>query len=158
MTNIPAVRGMYFEEFEVGQKMSSPGRTITESDIVGFAGLSGDYNLIHTDAEYSKNSPFGARVAHGLLGLSIASGLSLRTGVLEGTVMAFREINSWKFVKPVFIGDTIHVEMEIIETKAMSRVGGGKVDLLFDVQNQNSETTMKGVWSVLVMSKPEESA
>jgi len=155
MTNIPAARGMYFEEFEIGQKMISPGRTITESDIVGFAGLSGDFNLIHTDAEYSKNSPFGARVAHGLLGLSIASGLALRTGVLEGTVIAFREIVSWKFVKPVFIGDTIHVEMDIIETKAMRRLGGGKVDLLFDVQNQNGETTMKGVWSVLVMSKPE---
>ncbi len=155
MTNIPAARGMYFEEFEVGQKMISPGRTITESDIVGFAGLSGDYNLIHTDAEYSKNSPFGARVAHGLLGLSIASGLALRTGVLEGTVIAFREIVSWKFVKPIFIGDTIHVEMEIIETKAMRRLGGGKVELLFDVQNQNGETAMKGVWSVLVMSKPE---
>ena len=155
MTNLPAARGMYFEEFKVGQKMISPGRTITESDVVGFAGLSGDYNLIHTDAEYSKNSPFGARVAHGLLGLSIASGLALRTGVLEGTVIAFREIVSWKFVKPVFIGDTIHVEMEIVETKAMRRLGGGKVELLFDVQNQNGETTMKGVWSVLVMSKPE---
>jgi len=150
-----SVLGHYFEEFEVGQKMISPGRTITESDIVGFAGLSGDYNLIHTDAEYSKSSPFGARVAHGLLGLSIASGLALRTGVLEGTVIAFREIVSWKFVKPVFIGDTIHVEMEIVETKAMRRLGGGKVELLFDVQNQNGETTMKGVWSVLVMSKPE---
>jgi 3-hydroxybutyryl-CoA dehydratase len=155
MTTLPAVRGMYFEEFEVGQKMVSPGRTVTESDVVGFAGLSGDYNLIHTDAEYSKTTPFGARVAHGLLGLSIASGLALRTGVLEGTVIAFREIVSWKFVKPVFINDTIHVEMEIIETKAMRRVGGGKVDLNFDVKNQNNETTMKGIWSVLVMSKPE---
>ncbi len=155
MTTIPAIRGMYFEEFEVGQKMISPGRTVTESDVVAFAGLSGDYNLIHTDAEYSKTSPFGARVAHGLLGLSIASGLAVRTGVLEGTVIAFREIASWKFVKPVFIGDTIHVEMEIIATKAMRRLGGGKVDLNFDVKNQNGETTMKGVWSVLVMSKPE---
>ena len=154
MATVPAARGMYFEEFEVGQKMISPGRTVTESDVVGFAGLSGDFNLIHTDAEYSKNSPFGARVAHGLLGLSIASGLALRTGVLEGTVIAFREIVSWKFVKPVFIGDTIHVEMEIIETKAMRRLGGGKVELNFDVQNQNGETTMKGIWSVLVMSKP----
>jgi 3-hydroxybutyryl-CoA dehydratase len=155
MTTMPAARGMYFEEFEVGQKMFSPGRTITETDVVGFAGLSGDYNLIHTDAEYSKNSPFGARVAHGLLGLSIASGLALRTGVLEGTVMAFREINSWKFVKPIFIGDTIRVEMEIVETKAMKRLGGGKVELLFNVLNQSDETTMKGVWSVLVMGKPE---
>ena len=152
---IPAARGLYFEEFEVGQKMLSPGRTITESDVVGFAGLSGDFNRIHTDAPYAENSPFGARVAHGLLGLSIASGLALRTGVLEGTVMAFREINSWKFTKPVYLGDTIHVEMEIIETKAMKRVGGGKVELEFDLQNQDNITVMKGVWSVLVMSKPE---
>ena len=154
-TNVPAVRGYYFEEFEIGQKMVSPGRTITESDVVGFAGLSGDFNQIHTDEQYAANSPFGARVAHGLLGLSIASGLALRTGVLEGTVMAFREINSWKFTKPVYLGDTIHVEMEIIETNAMKRVGGGKVALEFDVQNQDGETVMKGIWSVLVMGKPE---
>ena len=154
-TTMPAARGLYFEEFEVGQKMISPGRTVTESDIVGFAGLSGDFNLIHTDAEYAANSPFGARVAHGLLGLSIASGSALRTGVLEGTVMAFREINGWKFVKPVYIGDTIHVEMEIITTKAMKRLGGGKVELNFDVKNQKDETVMKGIWSVLVIAKPE---
>ena len=154
-TTAPAVRGLYFEEFEVGQKMISPGRTITESDVVGFAGLSGDFNQIHTDEEYAANSPFGARVAHGLLGLSIASGLALRTGVLEGTIMAFREINSWKFTKPVYLGDTIHVEMTIVSTKAMKRLGGGKVELAFDVQNQKGKTTMKGVWSVLVMGKPE---
>ncbi len=148
------VRGLYFEEFEVGQKMISPGRTITESDVVGFAGLSGDFNRIHTDAPYAEKSPFGARVAHGLLGLSIASGLALRTGVLEGTVMAFREIKNWKFTKPVYLGDTIHVGMKIIETKAMKRLGGGKVELQFDVQNQDNVTVMKGVWSVLVMSKP----
>ena len=151
---IPAARGMYFEEFEVGQKMISPGRTITESDIVGFAGLSGDYNQIHTDAQYSESSPFGARVAHGLLGLSIASGLALRTGVLEGTVMAFREINTWKFIKPIYIGDTIHVEMEITATKALRRVGGGSVALIMDVQNQDGDTVMKGTWTTLVMSKP----
>ncbi len=154
-TTVPAVRGLYFEEFEVGQKMISPGRTITESDVVGFAGLSGDFNQIHTDEQYAANSPFGARVAHGLLGLSIASGLALRTGVLEGTVMAFREISSWKFTKPVYLGDTIHVEMKIIETKAMKRLGGGKVELQFDVKNQKDDTVMKGVWSVLVMGKPE---
>jgi 3-hydroxybutyryl-CoA dehydratase len=154
-TTIPAARGLYFEEFEVGQKMVSPGRTITESDVVGFAGLSGDFNQIHTDAAYAEKSPFGARVAHGLLGLSIASGLALRTGVLEGTVMAFREIINWKFVKLMYLGDTIHVEMDVITTKALKRLGGGKVELNFNVKNQNDETVMKGVWSVLVMGKPE---
>jgi len=153
-TTIPAVRGMYFEEFEVGQKMISPGRTITESDVVGFAGLSGDFNRIHTDKQYAANSPFGARVSHGLLGLSIASGLALRTGILEGTVMAFREIIGWKFTKPVYLGDTIHVEMEITETKAMRRLGGGSVILQMDVKNQDGVTVMKGSWNTLVMSKP----
>jgi acyl dehydratase len=146
---------MYFEEFEVGQKIVSAARTVTESDIVTFAGLSGDYNQIHTDAEFGKGTPFGQRIAHGLLGLSIASGLAMRTGLLEKTVMAFREIAEWKFVKPIFIGDTIHVEMEITETKALPRLGGGSVTLALDVRNQRGETAMKGAWVVLVMSKPQ---
>ncbi|MDO9131256.1 MAG: MaoC/PaaZ C-terminal domain-containing protein [Anaerolineales bacterium] len=154
MSPIPSPRGMYFEEFQIGQRILSPGRTITESDIVTFAGLSGDFNQIHTDAEYSQTSPFGQRVAHGLLGLSIASGLALRTGVLEGTVMAFREIGEWKFVKPVFIGDTIHVEMEVAKTKAFPRLGGGAVTIAIQVENQRDEVVMKGNWITLVMSKP----
>lgn len=154
MSPISSPRGMYFEEFQIGQRILSPGRTITESDIVTFAGLSGDFNQIHTDAEYSKVSPFGQRVAHGLLGLSIASGLALRTGVLEGTVMAFREIGEWKFVKPVFIGDTIHVEMEVAETKTFPRLGGGAVTIAIQVENQRDEVVMKGNWITLVMSKP----
>ena len=148
-------RGMYFEEFEPGQHITSSGRTITESDIVAFAGLTGDYNQIHTDEEYSKKSGFGKRVAHGLLGLSIASGLAVRTGILEETVMAFREINDWKFVKPIFIGDTIHVEMQVIETKALRRLGGGSVVIELKVINQNDEPVMKGTWNTLVVSKPK---
>jgi 3-hydroxybutyryl-CoA dehydratase len=147
-------RGMYFEEFVAGQKIISAGRTVTESDIVTFAGLSGDYTQIHTDAEFSKNTPFGQRVAHGLLGMAIASGLAAQTGVLEGTVLAFREIIEWKFVKPIFIGDTIHVEMEVKETKAMPRIGGGAVALVLQLKNQHADVLMKGTWSVLMASKP----
>ena len=155
MTNASAFsRGLYFEEFEIGQKIMTVGRTIAESDIFEFAGFSGDYNQIHTDAEFSKNTPFGQRVAHGLLGLSIASGLAMRTGVLEGTVIAFREIDNWKFIAPVFIGDTIHVEMEVAETKALPRIGGGSVIVTLDVKKQSGETVMKGAWTILVMSKP----
>jgi 3-hydroxybutyryl-CoA dehydratase len=147
-------RGKYFEEFQIGQNICSPGRTITEADIVNFAGLSGDFNQIHTDAAYSSTSPFGQRVAHGLLGLSIASGLAVQTGILLGTVIAFREISDWKFIKPVFIGDTIHVELEIIETKEMRRLGGGAVIINLEVKNQTSEIVMKGQWKVLVAGKP----
>jgi len=147
-------RGMYFEEFEVGQTIRSPGRTVTEADVVLFAGLSGDFNTIHTDAEYAATTPFGARVAHGLLGLALASGLAVRTGIMEGTVLAFREIISWKFSRPVFIGDTIHIIIEVEETKAIPRLGGGSLLLAVDVRNQDNETVMKGRWSVLVQSQP----
>lgn len=148
-------RGMYFEEFQAGQKITSAGRTITEADIVAFAGLSGDFTTIHTDAEYSKNTPAGQRIAHGLLVLSVASGLAAQTGVLEGTVIVFREISEWKFVQPVFIGDTIHVEMDVTETKALPRVGGGTVAIELKVKNQHDQAVMKGTWTVLMASKPK---
>ena len=155
MGNISSKRGMWFEEFVVGQQIITPGRTITESDIVSFAGLSGDYNQIHTDLEYAGATPFGQRVAHGLLGLAVASGLANRTGILEGTVIAFREINNWKFTSPVFIGDTIRAELNIIETKSIPRVGGGSLIIEILVKNQRDEVTMKGTWTVLVSNKPK---
>ncbi|MEX2161333.1 MAG: MaoC/PaaZ C-terminal domain-containing protein [Anaerolineales bacterium] len=150
----PAQRGMYFEEFKVGHRILTAGRTVTESDIVLFAGLSGDFNQIHIDAEFSKASPFGARVAHGLLGLSIASGLVVQTGFMEGTIMAFREVNEWKFIKPIYIGDTIHVETEVKETKAIPRIRGGSIIISLDVKNQTGETLMKGTWTALIASRP----
>jgi acyl dehydratase len=151
----PAQRGMFFEEFEPGQKIKTMGRSVTETDVVSFAGLSGDFNQIHTDAAYAATSPFGQRVAHGLCVMSIASGLATLTGVMEGTVLAFREILEWKFSKPVFFGDTIHVEMEVIETKAFPRLGGGAVFLKLDVKNQKDEVVQSGKWSVLMMSRPK---
>jgi acyl dehydratase len=154
MGPITAQRGYYFDQFEPGQHFVTAGRTITEGDIVTFAGLSGDYNQIHTDAEFSKTTPFGQRVAHGLLVLSIASGLAMRSGVLEGTVLAFREINHWKFSSPVFIGDTIRVELAVIETRALPRLGGGAVVIELAVKNQRDETTMKGSWTALVANQP----
>jgi acyl dehydratase len=147
--------GKYFEEFETGMTFVSPGRTVTESDIVTFAGLSGDYTQIHTDVEFSKSTPVGQRVAHGLLGLSIASGLAVRTGVLEGTVIAFLEISEWKFIKPVFIGDTVRVSLYVLETKELRRIGGGAVNIELRLLNQNDDTVMKGIWKILVASRPE---
>jgi acyl dehydratase len=155
MGKISSQRGMWFEEFEVGQQIITPGRTITENDIVSFAGLSGDYNQIHTNAEFAGETPFGQRIAHGLLGLSIASGLAMRTGILEGTVIAFREINNWKFSNPVFIGDTIYAELNIIETKPIPRLGGGSLIIEIVVINQRDEITMKGTWTALVASEPK---
>jgi len=146
-------RGMHFEDFVVGEKYYSVARTITEGDIVTFAGLSGDYNQIHTDAEYTKSTPYGKRIAHGLLVVSIASGLLAQSGIIEGTVLAFREISNWKFAKPVFIGDTVRVEAEVKGVKALSRLGGGAVDLELSVLNQDDAIVMKGTWKVLVAGR-----
>jgi len=146
---------MYFEEFEIGQTIETAGRTITESDVVRFAGLSGDYNQIHVDQEYSKLTQFGQRVAHGLLVLSIASGLSVQTGVMEGTVVAFREISEWKFSKPVFIGDTIHVEMEVVDMKEYRRIGTGALVIDVRVINQQGEVVMRGIWNNLMLLRPK---
>jgi 3-hydroxybutyryl-CoA dehydratase len=148
------VHGQYFEEFSVGQRIISPARTVTEADIVAFAGLSGDYNSIHTDAAYAADSPFGQRVAHGLLGLAIASGLAVRTGIMEETVFAFREIKDWKFSSPIFIGDTVHIAIEVEEMKPLPRLGGGSLLLGLELINQRQERLMHGHWSVLVHSRP----
>lgn len=154
----PAQRGMYFEEFVVGQQVRTSSRTITETDIVAFAGLSGDFNQIHVDAEYAKTTPYGQRIAHGLVTLSIASGLAVQTGIMEGTILAFREIIEWKFSQPVFIGDTIHVLLEVLEVKPVPRLGGGAVIISLDVRNQADKTVHKGKWVVLMLSQPKAPA
>ena len=150
----PKPRGLYFEEFQPAQKIITAGRTVTEADVVNFAGLSGDYNQMHVDEAYSQKTTFGKRVAHGLLVVSIVSGLAVQTGVMEGTVMAFREINEWKFARPVFFGDTVHAVLEVREKKELRRIGGGSVTIELDVINQNDEVVMKGVWVVLIATRP----
>lgn len=146
-------RGRYFEEFTEGQQVVTAGRTVTEGDIVRFAGLSGDFNQIHTDAAYAAEAMFGERIAHGLLVLAIATGLAVQTGIIEGTVLAFRELD-WKFSRPVMIGDTVRAEIEIVETKALPRLGGGNVRMKVSVVNQRGEVVHRGHWDMLVKSKP----
>lgn len=151
-----APRGYYFEEFEVGQQIQTGGRTVTEADIVNFAGVSGDFNAIHTDRDFARDTPYGERISHGLLVLSIISGLAVQTGFMEGTILAWREILDWKFSRHVRIGDTVHGVIEVEELKPISRLGGGSVLLKIQVFNQEDTLVMQGRWSVLVLSKPDE--
>jgi 3-hydroxybutyryl-CoA dehydratase len=146
-------RGLYFEEFEIGGEQISPARTITETDVVMFAALSGDYTQLHTDEEFARKTPYGRRIAHGLLLLSIASGLAARLGFIEGTALAFREL-SWKFSLPVFMGDTVHVKAVCKELKPMARLGGGLVIFDVCVVNQDGKTVQRGDWHVLVAGRP----
>jgi len=145
-------RGAFFEDFTVGQKLVSPSRTVTETDVTIFAGLSGDYNPLHTDAEFAGSTRFGKRIAHGLLGLSIASGLAARLGFIDGTAEAFLGLD-WKFRGPIYIGDTIHVNIEVSRTKPMKRLGGGIVSFNIEVINQSKKAVQKGVWRILVRGR-----
>ncbi len=149
--------GLYFEDLEIGHAMATKGRTITEADIVNFAGLSGDYNPLHTDATFAAETEFGQRVAHGALGFSVATGLSYQLGFLEGTVMAFLEL-TWKYSAPIYIGDTLHCELTIKDLKPMRRLGGGKVTLEVRVLNQEGKIVQRGDWVLLVRSRPEGGA
>jgi 3-hydroxybutyryl-CoA dehydratase len=156
MTNQTS-HGLYFEEFEEGMTLETRGRTITESDIVNFAGLSGDYNPMHTNAVFAEKTQFGQRVAHGLLGLSIASGLSYQMGFLEGTVLAFTGLE-WKFRAPTFIGDTVRVQVKVTKKREMKAAGGGFVTFDVKILNQDDAVAQKGEWTILVASKPEDNA
>lgn len=144
---------LYFEDMEVGQKFVTKGRTVTETDIVNFAGLSGDFNRLHTDAEWAKNAQFGARVAHGLLGLAIATGLSQQLGHTSGTVVAFLGM-SWRLVKPIYIGDTIHEEQTVME-KRVSKKGQGIVTLHCEIKNQRGEVVQEGERTIMLARKQE---
>jgi 3-hydroxybutyryl-CoA dehydratase len=153
MSESPHPPGRYFEEFEVGEALETPARTITETDVVIFAGLSGDYNPLHTDAEFAKETMFGERIAHGMLGLSIVSGLAWRTGFMEGTADALISVET-KFRNPVKFGDTIRAKFEVRQKKEMKRLGGGFVTFNVVVLNQRDETIQKGDWTVLIRSAP----
>jgi acyl dehydratase len=143
---------LYFEQFEIDDEVVTSGRTITETDIVNFAGLTGDFNAIHTNAVHAAQDTFGKRVAHGMLIHSIASGLAVQTGIIEGTVMAFRELSA-KFSLPVFIGDTIHVKLVVTEKKALRRLGGGNITMKVSVLNQDDKVVQRGEWVMLVKSE-----
>ena len=145
-------RGLYFEDFTIGQEIVTRGRTITEADVVNFAGVTGDYNQIHVDDKFAKAFDFGQRIAHGMLVQSVAVGLAVMSGFIEGTVLAFRELNC-KFSKPVFFGDTVHARLEIVEKKAFRRLGGGNVTIKFRVISGDDNVVQRGEWVMLVKSR-----
>jgi acyl dehydratase len=132
---------MYFEDFQSAPDLMTRGRTITEADVVGFAGLTGDFVELHTNEEFAKRSPFGRRIAHGALVFSISIGLATRTNVLEDTLLAFAGVDRLRFVAPVFIGDTIHATKRVAERKEL---GADKGTVTFEtrVVNQRGELVL----------------
>ncbi len=145
---------LFVDDVEVGQEWDSPGRTITETDIVNFAGVSGDFNPIHMDHEFARSTPYRKPIAHGLLVLSVSSGLSVQVPTMR--TLAFLSIREWKFVGPVFIGDTIHVRSKVLEKEM--RAGGrrGVITWQRRVLNQEGKVVQEGVTQTLVEGRASE--
>lgn len=141
----------YFEDFNVGEIAVTRARTITETDIVMFAALTGDWYPLHTDAEYSRKGPFGERIAHGMLILSIANGLM---PLYEMAIVAFYGMDRVRFTAPIKIGDTIHVELEVTEKQDKGDIGG-VITLKESVKNQRDETVAVSTKRVMLARKPK---
>ncbi|WP_299561240.1 MaoC/PaaZ C-terminal domain-containing protein [uncultured Mycolicibacterium sp.] len=142
-------KGLYFDDFEVGQRWTSPSRTITDADVANFAGVSGDFNPLHTDEEFAKTTQFGGRIFHGPGVFAVATGLESRLGIKEGTAIAFLGMN-WSLKDAVKIGDTIHVEQEVAELRpSKSKPDRGIVTFDVKVVNQHGVVCQEGQWLVM---------
>lgn len=146
--------GLYFEEFEIGAKYQTQGRTIAESDVMTFAGLSGDFNPLHTDAEFARTTPFGERIAHGMLTVIISTGMSNWTGIFAGTTIALLEQNI-KYKAAVKFGDTVHLEMEVTEKNETSKPERGIVKFSAQMVNQNGEPVVDMIWTLMMKRRTE---
>jgi 3-hydroxybutyryl-CoA dehydratase len=145
------VSALFFDDLAVGDEWESPGRTITEADVIGFAGLSGDYNSLHMDHEFARRGPFGRPVAHGLLGLAVASGLASHCPLVE--TMALLAILEWKFLHPIAFGDTIRVITRVVALEPRSRGRRGTVTWHRRLVNQQGKTLQEGLTQTLVRGR-----
>jgi len=147
--------GLYWEDWEIGKEYVSASRTITEADIVHFAGISGDYNPLHIDEEYCKKTIFGTRIAHGPLVYSIAAGLLFQLHLYDDTLIAFLGFDSLKFTKHVIAGDTITAKISVLEKRETSKTDRGVMKRSLKVYNQNNEMVQDAVQAFLLKRKPQ---
>jgi len=148
-----AMGPLYFEDFTVGQTFTTPGRTITEADVMSFAAWTGDNNQIHTDAEFARQTRYGQRIVHGMLGASLCLGLIARMGAFEGSAVALLGIDGWRFTNPVFIGDTLTCTVEIVGTRLTSKGNTGVVQRELKLINHHGEVVQQGRMDILMLTR-----
>lgn len=155
MTIASTPRGKYFEDFEVGQEFISPARTITLTDIVNFACLSGDFNEVHTNFEYCKTTSFGEPIAHGPLVYAVMAGLQYASGVNDGTLIALLQNDQWRMLVPVKHGDTIRARVRVLEKKETSKPDRGVVVVQREVVKQDGTVAQEMRTSFLYRRRPK---
>jgi acyl dehydratase len=139
---------LYFDDVAVGQEWESQGRTVTEADIVNFAGLSGDFNPIHMDHEFARTTPFRRPIAHGLLVWAVSSGLGVYCPPMR--TLAFLSIRDWQFKGPIFAGDTIRLRSKVLEKEVRARGRRGVITWQRQIVNQESKVVQEGITLTLV--------
>ena len=150
------MNSLYFEDFEVGQSFESIGRTVTETDLTFFSMLSGDWNPIHSDAEFARGTRYGQRLVHGAFGVALATGMLHQLGIFERTAVAMMSLKEWKFVAPIMVGDTLRLKLEILELEAGKSQRVGRVGRRFLLVNQTGIAVQDGMSDVLVLKRPRE--
>ena len=156
MTIASAPRGKYFEDFEVGQEFISPARTITLTDIVNFACLSGDFNEVHTNFEYCKTTPFGEPIAHGPLVYAVMAGLQYASGINDGTLIALLQNDQWRMLVPVKHGDTIRARVRVLEKKETSKPDRGVIVVQREVVKQDGVVAQDMRTTFLYRRRPKD--
>jgi acyl dehydratase len=146
-------RGRLFEDFKVGEVLVTGRRTVEGGDVSRFAGLTGDFNPLHTDAVFASRTPFGARVAHGILILAVSNGQQNLSGWFEGTALALLGLDRLRFTAPVKFGDTIHTEMTVKQARESSKPDRGVVTFDVVVKNQRDEVVCTYEESVLMRKR-----
>ena len=144
--------GLYFEECNMGDEWISASRTLDHADVMSFAGLTGDYAMVHTSEEFAKKSIFGKRFAHGMLGLSVSIGLLFRLGLVDGTAMAFLNSNV-NFTGPIFLGDTLHIKVSIKSRRETKKSDRGIVVFGIQMINQRAEVVQDGEHTIMMARK-----
>lgn len=149
---------LYYDDLEVGQVRRTPARTVTETDLVTFSMVSGDWAAIHSDAEFARGTFYGQRVVHGLFGLSLLTGLMERAGWFSESALAMLSIDRWAFKGPIFVGDTLRGEMEILSKRVTSSGDRGIVGRRFSLLNQRDEEVQAGELGMIIKLAPEVAA
>lgn len=148
------MKGLHWEDFEPAREFHSAARTITEADVVGFAGLSGDFNPLHTDQTFAEKTPVGQRIAHGMLSMAVSTGLANQLGIFEGTTVALVS-QTIQYRGMVRFGDTLRIVMKVKERKEWRKPSAGIVVFDVPILNQRDEPVVTSEWTLLIARKPK---